>query len=131
MARGREVDPFTALIKAKLKEKHLTQRQVADQLHWDDNKISRVITGKNYHNGSNQTGVYNRTEIDCVKLASVLDPSPEFVAQLILSRNGFVRWSMGLKDCDGIADVLVKVEEDEIEELYDLLYADEKPDDDE
>ncbi len=131
MASGRQKDLFAALVKTKIKEKHMTQRQVADQLHWSENKISCVINGKNYHNGSNQTGIYERTDEDCIKLASVLDPSPEFIAKLILSRNELVCWAMDLKGCDNLADVLIKAEEDEIEEFYDILYADEEPDDDE
>lgn len=131
MARGRDVDPSAAVAKAKLKEKKMTQRMLADQLSWTDNKVSRVITGKNNHTGPNQTGIYNRREIDFILLASVLDPSPEFMAQLLLNRNRLVCWAMNLKGCEGLADVLVKAEEDEIEEFDVILYADEEPDEDE
>lgn len=112
MARGREVDPFTAIVKAKIKENNLMQRQIADMLGWTDNKVSRFISGKNYHKGKNQTGVFKRSYEDALKLACAIEPSPEFIREVLENFSEEIRWFLNLTGCKSLADVLEKMEDD-------------------
>ena len=131
MARGREVDPFTALIKAKLKEKNLKQIDLVYMLDWSESKVSSIISGKNYHKGPNQSGVYHRKPSDVLCLAVAIDPSPEFIQEVVNTFDPVIRWFTQLRGCKSLADVEAKAEEDGVPWFEEQRKKDELPDKDE
>ena len=132
MRKKSEIDSFAALVTNKLLEKNKKQSELAREMNWSNRKMNNVIYGKNHHSGPNQTGLYQRTDLDCFLLALHLDPSPEFLSQLILNRNEIVAWGMqAFAECDSVVDILQKLEDDDMHFLDEYLAADEQPDYDE
>ncbi len=109
----------------------MSQKDLAYMLGFSVKHINTLISGVNYHKGENQTGKFKRKNHECLMLAYALNPTPAFIEMMHLDEDDEVKWALTLKDCNGIADVMLKMEADNKHWLDDFIAMDEVPDIDE